>query len=997
MRFVSIYIFLLSAQTLFAYFPVETIDNCSSFKWVTNNRYRLVMQCNKRKNPGRHRIAWVPFEINSAIKKGLLPKKKLGSITIRVIEYDKESKKPVKYDQSKKGMNSYFVPAKLDSWARKHGNKAISRVPYLSWVRRNNDGPGAVYICYFDYKEKHFEDKFPKPAFIGSGDALSFGLPGIVGPVRGAPLVFDFDGDGDKDLLGQLSMVPERTVYFYENRGDAIQSTFNEPTSVRSSNPIKRCRQIEDINGDGFIDAVSTGGYYSNIREYGFENWVQIEFFSGSDAGQIINESRSRSWYIFDWDGDQVRDVIIGCGYWKEYGWSNAHDENGNWTNGPLRGWFYFCKNQGTNRNFKLSEPVQIKTVDGNNAEVYGYANPILIDINNDKKPDLISGEFLNHIYIFKNISSSEIPVFHPRRQLETTEGIFEAEYQANSVFACDYENDGDIDIFIRGENDSVGYLENTGLLNKSNMPIFEPVRYLNCFTDYLVSGQLPAIDMYDWNKDGKLDLIYGDSPGHLGWYECLKSYPELQFKQRKVFRANGGKIRITAGFMGSIQGPAEKKWGYTVPCAGDWNRDGFPDIIFNSIWGRVSWFENQALVLNGFDMLKGKKKVKVQWPGPAPKPEWRWWDPEADEWSTQWRSSVQIIDWDRDGLEDVAALDHEGFLVLHRRYKKDDRLYLGPAERIFLDYEGNPWQINPHKPGGCGRRKFVFADWDNDGDNDFIVDKSDMGGNVVLYKNITDDKAPRFVLYDSLADIVVAGHSCSPEVFDLENDGQLDLLLAAEDGHFYCFHRSYIEDKMSLMASFLNYRKTITPDNKIVLFDEFPVVGQFLNAQISSQMAFSGQNALKAQNDESGFYSFSLDLRGNIDIKNKNILYARVNFLTDRKYSNTALKWIQVYTYAGRHKKPGISKYYPYNRDGINSGLYKIDGQIIKGNDKIEFDNDSQTWQLLMLDLGSGPGLPAVNSLKPSSLIRRIDFVFKGVTKVYVDEIYCKSKVISR
>lgn len=51
--------------------------------------------------------------------------------------------------------------------------------------------------------------------------------------------------------------------------------------------------------------------------------------------------------------------------------------------------------------------------------------------------------------------------------------------------------------------------------------------------------------------------------------------------------------LRIMAGPNGSIQGPCEAKWGYTTLSVADWDHDGRPDLVVNSIWGKVVWFRN--------------------------------------------------------------------------------------------------------------------------------------------------------------------------------------------------------------------------------------------------------------------------------------------------------------------------------------------------------------------------------------------------------------------
>ena len=72
-----------------------------------------------------------------------------------------------------------------------------------------------------------------------------------------------------------------------------------------------------------------------------------------------------------------------------------------------------------------------------------------------------------------------------------------------------------------------------------------------------------PSPNFEDFDGDGDLDLICGD-----------------------IFR-------IIAGPNGSIQGPAEFKWGYTTFSVNDWDQDGLPDVILNSILGDVVWLKN--------------------------------------------------------------------------------------------------------------------------------------------------------------------------------------------------------------------------------------------------------------------------------------------------------------------------------------------------------------------------------------------------------------------
>ena len=97
-----------------------------------------------------------------------------------------------------------------------------------------------------------------------------------------------------------------------------------------------------------------------------------------------------------------------------------------------------------------------------------------------------------------------------------------------------------------------------------------------------------------DWDADGDEDLICGNTAGYIELIENLDGRSAAAMGTRRSgSQADGQTIRIQAGPNGSIQGPCEAKWGYTTLSVADWNHDGRLDIVANSIWGKVVWFEN--------------------------------------------------------------------------------------------------------------------------------------------------------------------------------------------------------------------------------------------------------------------------------------------------------------------------------------------------------------------------------------------------------------------
>jgi hypothetical protein len=185
-----------------------------------------------------------------------------------------------------------------------------------------------------------------------------------------------------------------------------------------------------------------------------------------------------------------------------------------------------------------------------------------------------------------------------------------------------------------------------------------------------------------------------GNTAGHIAFIENLGGNP-VKWAAPELLEAGGEVIRIMAGPNGSIQGPAEAKWGYTTLTVADWNHNGLPDLIVNSIWGKVIWYENIGTRTK--PQLAAAKPVEVKWEGEAPKPAWNWWDPEGNELVTQWRTTPVAVDWTGNGLTDLVMLDHEGYLALFRRIKRrNGELLLLPGERIFkLEGEEGPLRLN--------------------------------------------------------------------------------------------------------------------------------------------------------------------------------------------------------------------------------------------------------------------------------------------------------------
>jgi hypothetical protein len=336
--------------------------------------------------------------------------------------------------------------------------------------------------------------------------------------------------------------------------------------------------------------------------------------------------------------------------------------------------------------------------------------------------------------------------------------------------------------------------LENTGkVINRS--PEFLPPRFFQQQADNVKFGVLVTPYSFDWDNDGDDDLICGNSAGYVGFIENLDGANPPKWAAPVYLKADGKTIRITAGPNGSIQGPCEAKWGYTTLNVADWNHDGLPDIIINSIWGKVLWYKN--IGTRQKPQLTAAQPIEIEWPGKAPKPAWNWWQPDGKSLAAQWRTTPAVIDYDSDGLNDLIMLDHEGYLALFQRAQKEGKLILLPGKRLFTCEDSSTFdsihrpkkkisgllRMNDGVAGRSGRRKFCFADWDLDGRPDLLVNSRSIN----FLRNISKDQNRYLFRDQGMVDSrILAGHTTSPTVVDWDKDDIPDLLVGAEDGFFY-------------------------------------------------------------------------------------------------------------------------------------------------------------------------------------------------------------------
>jgi hypothetical protein len=661
-----------------------------------------------------------------------------------------------------------ILPAKVD-W----------RVPdaRISWL---STGAGSYFI-YFDLDGEGETERLPEPAMIGAGERITYGRGGVRGRLAvglwAYPAAFDFDEDGAVDLIVACTDRPYNGTYVFRNIGSTQEPLFDRAEWI---GPGKKDLVAADFNGDGAIDLVTAGGYYSDVRAKRLSGFVSVEIQRSYHVG------RDDLWYPVDWDGDGTIDLLNGVSDWRDYGWDDAYNEKGEWTRGPLHGYVYFHRNIGTNANPRYAVPVALQA-GGQPLDLYGSPAPNPVDWFGRGVLDLIGGSFLDTVTLFRNTGTRAQPRLAAGERLQAGGGALQMDLCMIQPRAVQWHADGRPSLIVGEEDGTVSFFEN--LAPAGSEPRLSKPRHFEQIDPYVKSGALSRPVAVDFNADGKLDLISGNSAGYVQYFENTGETGAPAFTDRGYLKAAGKVIRRMAGPNGSVQGPAEAKWGYSNPSVADWDLDGRLDLIVNDIWGAVVWYRNTGSATA--PEFAAMQPVEVEWPSEPPKPDWVWWKPQGKQLVTQWRTTPEIVDWNRDGLPDLVLLNHQGYLALFPRAKLDGGLKLLPPERIFVEPNGRFLNLSAGRAGRSGRRKIEIADWDTDGDLDLVTD-SDKG--PLLYENVGSLQRPVMALRGTLVEANLAGHSPTPNVADWNGDGKLDLIVGAEDGFFYYFERSFIE-----------------------------------------------------------------------------------------------------------------------------------------------------------------------------------------------------------
>ncbi len=484
----------------------------------------------------------------------------------------------------------------------------------------------------------------------------------------------DLNGDGRVDIVAG-GYVTGR-IYLFENRGWNKDHTpilhFDGPLEA-DGKPLDvgwaAAPTVADVDGDGLLDIITgdmpmtrAGGdssssenflyYFKNVGTKTKPKFAKQRFpLKGTFPAGSIAAPR-----LVDLNGDGLLDLVVAQGrdlsIYYNVGtkssplWEYAPKMPGKWQTSPLYGWGTQMFDWNGDGHFDLVQDFSVRlNLNKGNPQFFGPAQSILgpsdkifhksptgdqwtftyvVDLDGDGKPDILYGVHEGWVYFHRNLSEGNKTKF---------------------------DNQG------------------VKLMMEDGQPIKVGPEAGHAWDFDVLQGARTTIAAADFDRDGKVDLIVGDTYGKVRYYRNLTGGSHPIFAKPVLIADVGSRL---------------------VPTIADWNRDGWPDVIVGSNRAYVVLntgksaglrFEPAKILnLGPPNLAAGPALVPI--PG---SPEWREGQGQGD--FLPYESVVSAVDWNEDGDSDLMALTSYGYLCWFERSFLEHGY--APAKQLNIETRG--------------------------------------------------------------------------------------------------------------------------------------------------------------------------------------------------------------------------------------------------------------------------------------------------------------------
>lgn len=403
---------------------------------------------------------------------------------------------------------------------------------------------------------------------------------------------------------------------------------------------------------------------------------------------------------------------------------------------GEADGTFNYYENTGSiyapDFNSPVTNPFGLSDVGSN-------SDPYFSDLDADGDYDIIAGESTGNFYYFQNDGTATSPVF--TLQINPF-GLTDIGSESAPAFA-DIDNDGDFDLLVGEVSGNIIYFQNSGT---ASSPVFSA--FITNPFGLADQGTNADISYYDFDDDGDLDILTGIGSGSFIYNrnDGTASSP--------VF---GGLVKSNPFDLKSLTA------NNAVACA-DLNGDGLIDILSGVTNGNFYYNENR-----GTNTVTSYAPFELNPFGISPQ----------FEFSSE-RSLSTFADLDTDGDYDILIGRSSGGGTWKFVYEENMGTIYEPE---YFTPAFDPFNLSDDGISNAP----AFGDLDSDGDLDLICGQS--SGNFYYWQNSGTPTEPFFnAPVTNPFGLTNGGGYAAPTFIDINNDGDLDLMVGNTTGNFRYF-----------------------------------------------------------------------------------------------------------------------------------------------------------------------------------------------------------------
>lgn len=381
-----------------------------------------------------------------------------------------------------------------------------------------------------------------------------------------------------------------------------------------------------------------------------------------------------------------------------------------------------------------------------------------IADLDGDGDGDLIC--FGDELSMLPNTGTDDQPKYGDPVVITTASGRSIGEEADLKTMMADFDGDGDFDYMAMKRLDFV-YYENTGTATAYR---FADAKTATAEGKPILMESRATIrtTAVDWDGDGYVDIIAGDEDGkvalvrHTGTFaDGVPVFALPRFLQQEARYVDFGAL--------------------TAPRVADWDGDGLDDIVSGNAVGHIGFIRNL-----GGDEPKWAKPVLLEAAGEPIRilpPDARWG-----------YVTIDVADWDHDGLLDILANDHHGNVVWFENVGAAKAPELAAARPIEVAWGGEP--LRPAWVPGEAKENELLAPWrtspyvmdlDGDGLRDLVM--LDHEGYLAVYPRFKDESGALRLARPERNFVYATGETIRLNQLENKSSGRLKIGFTDWDG----------------------------------------------------------------------------------------------------------------------------------------------------------------------------------------------------------------------